>query len=124
MSTVIEPVLNGLSIDEWLVSTEEVRQKLFAYARSEPPVDQDTAIQNESEACALRDDAAWYLTQETAKETLAVAKEHSDLASAERAKVVKARVASIQRLVDGLSVVAQTIRSRIYSAMNQNRSRP
>jgi hypothetical protein len=37
MSTVIEPVLNGLSIDEWLVSTEEVRQKLFAYARSERP---------------------------------------------------------------------------------------
>jgi hypothetical protein len=38
--------------------------------------------------------------------------------------MVKAKVADIKRLVDSLAVVVQTIKSRVYSAMNQNRSRP
>jgi hypothetical protein len=126
MSTTSAPSagLHDLTLEEWLTSTAEKREALFAYAKSEPPIDQDEAIQNEAEAAILRADAEWYLTQETARQTLLVAKEYDALSADERRVMVKAKVADIKRLVDSLAVVVQTIKSRVYSAMNQNRSRP
>lgn len=116
-------LLNGLDFEEWLTTTVEAREALFKYCKSEPPTDQDVAIQNESMACDLRDDAEFYLTQETAKQTLKVAEDYEELAAPERRLIVKANVANVKRIVDGLTVAAAIIRSKLYSAMNQARAK-
>ena len=78
-----------------------------------PPID----------AARLLADAESFLVQAEAQAVFAVRKTHKDLTADERRKIAKDSVRHIQRLVDGISATHQSIRSRIFVGMNQNRSR-
>ena len=46
-----------------------------------------------------------------------------EIVAPERRLIVKANVANVKRIVDGLTVAAAIIRSKLYSAMNQARAK-
>ncbi len=120
-----------LTLEEWLVSTQEIRTRLTDYSKEPLPsdagerhVDFNTAIQNSAECGNLLADAETYLVQGKAQATLDVktALEYSELSADERKNIVKNKVAKLQRLVDGISVVHRAIRDRIYTGQNENRA--
>ena len=119
-----------LSLSEWLEATATRRTELEAYALAPLPtdigerhMDLEKSIQNADDAGRLLADGEMYLTGEKAKAMFAALKEHDDLTAKEREIVIKASVAQVQRLIDGLAVTARTIHDRIFVSMNANRSR-
>ncbi len=119
-----------LDLSSWLEATQARRDELDAYGRSALPtdlgerhLDLEKSIQNADDAGRLLADGEMYLTGEKAKAMFAALKEHDDLTAKEREIVIKADVAKVQRLVDGLAVTARTIHDRIFVSMNANRSR-
>jgi hypothetical protein len=84
----------------------------------------DAAIQSADDCGRLLADAQSYLSQAKAQAMLAVLDEYEDLSAKEREFVIKDRVRKIQRLCDGLEVTERTLRSRLFSSMNANRSHP
>ena len=125
------PELEGLSLADWLATTQERREAITAHGKKpmstdigERSSDQDLTINLSQDAGDLLADAEWFLTQETARATLAARKKYDKLSVDERRIMVKAEVADLQRLCDSLSVDVQVLRSRLFHGMNQNRSRP
>lgn len=120
----------GLSLEDWLISTQEKRDELDAYARSPLPKDiserhgdMDMAVRGSDDAGRLLADAEGFLTQYRAKAMFEALKKYSDLTSKEREFVVRDEVRMVQRLVDGMSVTYRLIHDRIYINQNANRSR-
>lgn len=117
----------GLTLSEWLEQTEGQRADLYAYAKtplpsdlSERHADEDKAIQASDDAGRLLSDCQYFLTQEIARQTLAV----TGMSAPERRAVVKDKVKDLQRLVDGIQVTATTLKSRIFLSMSQGRRHP
>lgn len=122
--------LEPLTLQEWLEQTEDIRAKLYAYAKTSLPlevgerhVDFDRAVQNGDSAGRLVADADLYLAQEEAKEILKVKKEHEDLAAPERRAIVKSRISQLSHLRDALAVTRHTIDKRVFINQNENRAR-
>ena len=119
-----------LTLQEWLVQTEDLRGKLYAFAKSPLPIeagprhlDMDVAIQNADDAGRMVADVDSFLAQFTAKAVLDVKKAYPDNSADERKLLVKNEVQQLQLLRDGLAVTVRTIRDRIYVGMNENRAR-
>jgi hypothetical protein len=120
-----------LSLDDWLTSVQDRIDALYAYGKTPLPagpeerhLDMDAAIQSADDCGRLLADAQSYLSQAKAQAMLAVLDEYEDLSAKEREFVIKDRVRKIQRLCDGLEVTERTLRSRLFSSMNANRSHP
>jgi hypothetical protein len=118
-----------LTLEEWLVSTAEIRAKLVKYGKEPLPsdagqrhLDLDTAIQNSEECGNLLADAESYLIQHLAQATLSAKTDFPSFTGDERKIFAKNAVKEIQRLVDGISVAGRAIRDRIYVGMNANRA--
>lgn len=116
------------NLEEWLVSTAEKRAELLAYSRSPIPTDPgerqldvSEALQHGQDAGDLVADADKYLTDQTAKEILAVRSEMPHLTADERRLTVKARVSTVERLRDGLQVVYGSIKERRFVLMSVGR---
>jgi hypothetical protein len=82
------------------------------------------AIQNADDCGRLLADAESFLSQAKAKAVLAMIDDYGDLTARDREILVKNEVRGVQRLVDGIAVTERTIRSRLFSSMNANRSHP
>lgn len=116
----------GISLTDWLSSTQEKRAELLAYAKSpismEPgqrQIDVSTALEKGQDSGDLLADSEVYLAQKFAAAVLAA----RDTNDAQTARIVaKGEIAGIQRLRDGLAVIYQTIKDRRFSLMNLNRS--
>lgn len=118
-----------MDLTTWLEQTESKRNELYDYGRSPLPCDIgerhndiERAIQNSDDAKRLQSEAESYLTQARAQALFAVLHEYPDLSAKDREIVIKDRVRDLQRLVDGLTTTSRTIRDRIYSTLNANRS--
>ncbi len=118
-----------LSLEEWLISTVQVRAKIIKAGKEALPsdagerhLDLDRAIQLSEECGNLLADAESYLIQHTAKETLTAKTEFPGLSADERKIMIKDKVKHIQRLCDGIAVAGRAIRDRIYVGMNANRA--
>lgn len=119
-----------LSLVEWLEQTRARREELDAYGRSPLPTDAgerhmdlEAAIQNGDDAGRLRADAESFLSQYLAQAVMKFSQRRDEFTADERKALVRDSVRDIQRLVDGLTVTERTIKSRIFAAMNANRSR-
>lgn len=119
----------GLTLEEWLDSTQQRREQLEAFCRTKMPIgissseEMDEVIQATDDAGRLLADADGYLILETARSIFEVKKKHGDLAADERKQIVKDKVREVKRLVDGLSVTHTTLKSRLFAIMNHNKSR-
>lgn len=118
-----------LTLEEWLISTAEIRAKLVKYGKEPLPsdagqrhLDLDTAIQNSEEIGNLLADAESYLIQHMAQATLTAKTDFPSFSADERKIFAKDKVKQIQRLCDGISVAGRAIRDRIYVSMNANRA--
>lgn len=119
-----------LTLVEWLTSTQEKREELDTFGKSALPadagerhVDMELSIQHSDDAGRLLADAKSYLTQAYAQAMFAARKEHPDLTAKEREIVIEDSVRHVQRLIDGICVTVKTLNNRIYTMMNQNRSK-
>lgn len=114
-------------LEEWLVSTAEVREKLLAYAQSPLPtdagerqVDVSTALQHGQDAGELLADAEEFLSKKIAQETLSARANDTYDANTVKA-VVRGNTANIQRLRDGIHVVYRTIQDRRFAILSLGR---
>ena len=119
-----------LDLGEWLTQTQTRRDELAEYGASPLPLeagerhmDLEKAIQNGDDAGRLLADIQSFLTQATAQAVLDVRSSFDQLGADERKLLVKNKVRDIQRIADGLAVTQSSIRSRIFSTLNANRSR-
>ncbi len=119
-----------LTLEEWLVSTAEIRTKIVKYGKEPLPsdagqrhLDLDQAIQLSEECGNLLADAESYLIQHMAQATLTAKTDFPSFSADERKIFAKDKVKHIQRLCDGISVAGRAIRDRLYVQMNQSRSR-
>lgn len=117
-----------ISLEDWLVSTEEKRSELLAYSRSPIPTDPgersldiSVALQHGQDAGDLLADADKHVTDETGKQVLQVRLDHSELNGTEREKIVKGRVSNVVRLRDGLHVIYTSIKDRRFTLMSVGR---
>jgi hypothetical protein len=120
-----------LTLVQWLDSVQERIDALYAYAKTPLPagpeerhLDMDMAIQSADDCGRLLADAESFLSQAKAKAVLAMIDDYGDLTARDREILVKNEVRGVQRLVDGIAVTERTIRSRLFSSMNANRSHP
>ncbi len=117
---------DGLTLDEWLVSTAEKRQLMLDYAKSMIPNDPGERHQDVSKALDYGQDAGdlladveQYLAVARAVAVVEARKEHD----AKTALVVAdSKVAHLARLRDGLAVLYRTLKDRRFSLMNLNRA--
>lgn len=121
--------MQGLTLLEWLASTQAKRDELAAYGVSGRPMDAverhgdiQVAIRSSDETGRLLSDAESFLTQAQAQAVLAMRDRYPDFTAKEREKMEKDHVRDIQRIVHGLEVTAKTINSRVFSIMNSNRA--
>lgn len=118
-----------ISLEDWLTSTAELRAKLLAYSQSQistdpgqRQLDVSFALEHGQDAGDLLADAEQILIGETAKAVLEVRRKNGELTAEERRILVKASVAGIARLRDGIQVIYSTIKDRRFALMNLNRS--
>lgn len=118
-----------LTFEEWVESTQHRRDELDAYGRSPLPADvserhQDieNAIRNCDDISRIKADAESLLSQAKAQAMFAAMRNHPDFTAKEREIVIKDSIRGLQRLVDGISVTHQTIKSRIFASLNANRA--
>lgn len=120
--------MGDLTLEEWLVSTIELRDLLLTYSKSSIPTDPGErqldiakALQAGQDAGDLLADCDKHLTDQTAKEILAVRKEYPELTADERRLTVKSRVSNIERLRDGFQVIYTSIKDRRFTLMSVGR---
>ena len=118
-----------LTLDEWLSQTEILRADLYVYGKSPLPIergprhlDLDEAIYKSDSCGRLVADADSFVTQMTAQAVLRVKKEYPDNSADERKMLVKDAVREIQHIRDSLAITQRTIRDRIFTSLNANRS--
>ena len=116
-------------LESWLISTKELRDNLVSYGKSPLPrdtferhADIELAIQNADDSGRLLADLESFLSQAKAKAMFSALDKYPDLNAREREVVIKAEVRNVQRLVDGMAVTERTLKARIFSSMNANRS--
>lgn len=120
---------DGLTLDEWLESTQARRDELDAYAVSPMPAFEDRerdierAIAWGHDCGKLLADAEGYLSHAKATAMYQAKDDPRDWNSKQIDLVVKDSVRLVQRLVDGLCVTNRSIQNRIFALMNANRSR-
>lgn len=118
-----------LSLVEWLEQTESKREELYDFSKSKLPVgvsssdDMDKTIQAVDDAGRLLADAECFLIQETAQAVLDVKGKYEHLSADERKYMVKDRIRNMKRIVDGIGITHATIKNRLFSILNANRSR-
>lgn len=112
----------------WLESTAEKRAEILAYSRSPLPTDPGERQLDISKALTYGQDAGdlladvdKHLTDETARQTLAVINDSKGLTANERKLVVKGRVSQLSHLRDGLQVVYTSIKDRRFTLMSVGR---
>ena len=117
------------TLEEWLDSTQQLREGLLAWDKKPLPSDAterhqhlDEAVQAAADAGRLFADAETFFLHAKAEAVFKIRREHDDLSAPERKILVEAEVADLGRLVEGLAVCKQTLRSRIYATMNENRA--
>lgn len=122
--------MSEIGFDDWLDQTDALRTKLYNFGKSPLPIepghrhlDMDAAIQSADDAGRLLADLDSYLTQHTAQAVLEVKKQYEDNSADERKILVKDRVRGIQLIRDAMAITQRTIRDRLYTSMNTNRSR-
>lgn len=115
-------------LEEWLESTDELRGKLLAYAKSPLPTDPgerqldiSMSIQHSQDAGDLLADAEKHLIDETGCAVLEIRRSHDELNAKERESIVKAEVSNIARLRDGLQVIYTSIKDRRFTLMSVGR---
>lgn len=120
--------MTNLDFDSWLASTAERREDLMKYSVSPLPKDLtqrhqdiDECIQAESDACGLLADAESFFSLARAQATLEIQHKYPELAAKERDIMLEAEIRDIKRLVAGLKIVAQSLKSRRFSSMNAGR---
>lgn len=106
---------------EWLERTAPDLQRLIDIGKDRDH-SLDFIIQAESDSANLLIDGELFLTQAQAQAVLSIRDKYPDLTSRERGVMERAEVAKLQRVVDGLQVVARTLASRRFATMNANRS--
>ena len=119
-----------IPFEDWLEQTQKKRDELAEYGRSPLPADAserhhdlDRSIQFSDDASRLLADADSYLSQADALAVFQARDKHPDLTAGERRVIAKNAVRDIQRLVAGLETTNRTIKSRIITNLNANRSR-
>jgi hypothetical protein len=122
-------VAEELSLEEWILSTQEKRAELLSYSRSSIPTDPgerqldiSKAIESGEDAGELEADAEAYLIQAEAQAVLQARKEYEDLTASEREKIIKNICRDVRRLRDGMAVVRRAIQNRLFAIQNLNRS--
>ena len=119
----------GMTLDEWLESTEERRVELDEFGKSNMPIDAverggetNKLLKNEDDAARLLADAESFLSQAESIAIKTVRDKFPDYTADERRKQAKAEVRDLQRLVEGLKITLKTISNRRFLAMNANRA--
>ena len=121
---------DDLTLDEWLVTTQEKRDELDSYSRSALPStmeerhsDIDKSIQLSADSGALLADAESYLSQAKGIALMDLRNDPAEYTGRELDILVKARVRTVQRIVDGIHVTNRTLGARIFAIQNANRAR-
>lgn len=122
--------MDSIQLEEWIEQTDALRAKLYAFGKSPLPLesgerhqDMDASIQAADDAGRLLADLDSYLTQHTAQAVLDIKRLYDDHSADEKKFLVRDRVRNIQLIRDAMAVTQRTIRDRIYTNQNENRSR-
>ncbi|MDE2020324.1 MAG: hypothetical protein KGJ13_08320 [Patescibacteria group bacterium] len=117
-------------LEDWLISTEHLRQRLIDYAKSPIPTDpgarqndMSTALDMGRDAADLLADAESFLVQSEAQSVILVRREFPDFTAAERKIMIKERTRKIKHLVNVIGAIYRSIDRRRMVEMNLNRSR-
>lgn len=117
------------AFEEWLEQTDSMRSAIESHAESPLPADAserhaeiELAIKMQNDAELMLADCEFFLTRETEKAMLCIRENFPDYTAKEREVSIRAHVSGLQRIADKLAASGRTMKSRLYAAMNANRS--